>query len=206
MVTRPACHVGAKRLYVDCLILKNTMRFKRFLLPTAITTAALLLVVFAPNALAQKNFGLDAAAGGVIPTTGKITDIIANIIRVALGFVGTLFLLLMLYAGFLWMTAQGDSKKIDSAKQMITGAIIGIMIIASAYAITSFVLNAAVNTGAQNTPAGPVEACMPKSCTVNDDCVIPGDFCYTGTCRCANGSFIHPCHPQDIGSCMLVNP
>ncbi len=127
------------------------MRLKRHLFPAAFAAVALALVV-APDALAQ-NFGLDTAAGSTIPKTKDIAAIIGRILRVALSFVGTLFLLLMVYAGFLWMTARGDSKKVDQAKQLITGAIIGVLIIASAYALTSFVLTAVTGTGDAGAPA-----------------------------------------------------
>jgi hypothetical protein len=38
------------------------------------------------------------------------------------------------------MTAGGDPGKVDKAKQSITRAIIGIIIIVGAYALTSFVI------------------------------------------------------------------
>ena len=80
---------------------------------------------------------------------GDLTVIIGRIINVLLSFLGVVFLVLVLYAGFLWMTAQGDTKKVDQAKSMITQAIIGLIIIMAAYAISSYVLSAlaAVTTG-----------------------------------------------------------
>ena len=70
---------------------------------------------------------------------------------------GTLFLLLMIYAGFLWMTAHGDPKKVTDAKQMIVGAIIGVVIIGSAYTITSWVLTAASGVNLVETGGQPAE-------------------------------------------------
>lgn len=74
----------------------------------------------------------------------ELPVIIGNIVNVALGFLGTIFLVLMLYAGFLWMTAQGDEGKVKKAREMITQAIIGIIIIAAAFAISNFVLKSLV--------------------------------------------------------------
>lgn len=64
---------------------------------------------------------------------------ITQIISVALGLLGIILLVLILYAGFLWMTAAGEEDKIKKAKDILSAAIIGLAIILSAYAITRFV-------------------------------------------------------------------
>ena len=64
---------------------------------------------------------------------------IGKIIGTALSFVGVLFLVLIIYAGLLWMTAQGNDTKIATARGIITNAVIGLIIVMSAYAITAFV-------------------------------------------------------------------
>jgi len=51
-----------------------------------------------------------------------------------------LFLTYLLYAGYHWMTAQGDEKKVDKAKDTITRAVIGLIVTVGAYAITYFVI------------------------------------------------------------------
>ena len=186
------------------------MRLKRFLLPTAFLTVAALALLVAPDVSAI-SIGLDEAAAGAGMKNKSIPVLIGRILKAALGFVGTLFLILMVYAGFLWMTARGDSKKVDTAKQLITGAIIGIIIIAGSYAITDFVLKAAAGTGqtsqttpAEETPAGP--SCGPVTCTVPLDCGgIPDSCgCTVGhSCRCADGSLStngFPC--TGSGSCV----
>jgi len=66
---------------------------------------------------------------------GSVYDIIGNIIEVLLGFVGVLFLVMIIYGGFTWMTAGGDTNKISKAKDTIIKATIGIVIIMSSYAI-----------------------------------------------------------------------
>lgn len=87
----------------------------------------------------QANANQVAQAAGVSGGTDLVT-IIGRIINVALGFLGIILLVLMLYAGFVWMTAAGDAEKIAKAKKIITNALIGLVIIASAWAITSFVM------------------------------------------------------------------
>lgn len=78
------------------------------------------------------------AAG--IATVKSLPQIIGTIINVVLGFMGIVLLFYLIYGGFLWMTSGGDSKGVDAAKKMIQNAIIGLVIIVSSYAISSFVL------------------------------------------------------------------
>lgn len=66
--------------------------------------------------------------------------IFAKIIRVALGLIGVVLLGLVLYGGFLWMTAGGNSDNIEKAKQIISASVIGLAIVLSAYALASFVM------------------------------------------------------------------
>lgn len=166
------------------------MRLKRYLLPTAILAVLALALVVAPDVLAQ-NYGLDAAAGKSIPKTTDIAAIVGRILKTLLGFVGTLFLLLMVYAGFLYMTARGDAKKVDTAKQLIISAIIGVVIIAGAYAITSFVLTAATGAGSTSgsgsgaeTPSTVGTKQKGEACTSGSDCAAPNicDIGGTNTC------------------------
>ncbi len=56
-----------------------------------------------------------------------------------MGLLGIVATVLMLYAGFLWMTAGGEDAKVEKARKIIFGAIIGIIIILTAFAITRFV-------------------------------------------------------------------
>jgi len=101
-----------------------------------------------PFTTAQKLTGEVGTTAG-INTGGGLTQMIGSLINVGLGFLGIVFLVLMLYAGFLWMTAQGDDTKVKKAKDMIFQAIIGIIIIVAAYAISNFVLGSLLNATSQ---------------------------------------------------------
>ena len=67
---------------------------------------------------------------------------VGQIINVSLTLLGMVAVSLMVYAGFLWMTAAGNDDQIGKAKSVMTAAVIGLVIIMSAYAITRFVLRA----------------------------------------------------------------
>jgi hypothetical protein len=72
---------------------------------------------------------------------GDIRIIIANIIKVVLTFVGIILVVLLLLAGYNWMTAAGESAKVDKAKTTIRNAVIGIVILTMAFAITQMVVD-----------------------------------------------------------------
>ncbi len=73
---------------------------------------------------------------------------IADVIRIILGFLGIIFLILILYAGFMWMTSAGNEEKISNAKKTMVAAVIGAAIVLAAYAITYFVIsNLLIATG-----------------------------------------------------------
>lgn len=80
--------------------------------------------------------GANIAGSG--PTDPRM--IVAVIIRASLAFIGVFFVVLIMYAGWLWMTAGGEEEKIGKAKKLILNGVIGLAIILSAYAITVFII------------------------------------------------------------------
>lgn len=64
-----------------------------------------------------------------------------QVINVLLGTLGVICTALIVYAGFKWMTAAGNEEQIESAKKTLRAAVIGLVIILSAWTITSFVLD-----------------------------------------------------------------
>ena len=68
-------------------------------------------------------------------------DLAAAIIEAFLGLLGIIFLVLILLAGYHWMTSAGDEEKVRKAKETIKRAIIGLIIVVSAYSITYFVFS-----------------------------------------------------------------
>jgi len=65
--------------------------------------------------------------------------VIVRIIFYALGFLGVVFLVLILYAGFMWMTAGGNEERVATAKKIISQATVGLIIVITALAVTLFV-------------------------------------------------------------------
>lgn len=114
-----------------------------------VALAAVFGLMANPAWAASDSTGLSTAASSAkLPTTsgGDVYKLVGNLIKAALGIVGIVFFVLMLYAGFIWMTAQGKADQIARAKSMIIQAIIGLVIIFGAYTITNFVVNTLVSS------------------------------------------------------------
>ena len=77
-----------------------------------------------------------SSAGDVV-----LQERISSYITLVLSFLGVIFLILTIYAGFLWMTAQGNESQVKKAKEIMTRAVIGFVIVASAYSISYFVIS-----------------------------------------------------------------
>lgn len=76
----------------------------------------------------NREVGLANPEGGPLST-------VASIIKNALLFVGTIFMIFILYGGFMWMTAGGSSEQVGKAGSYIKNSIIGLVIIFASYAI-----------------------------------------------------------------------
>ncbi|MDP3985169.1 MAG: IPT/TIG domain-containing protein, partial [bacterium] len=87
------------------------------------------------------DLGINAVDETIQLSSADPRVIIAGIIRTALGLLGIVTLIFILYGGFMWMTAGGETDKIDKAKRMLMNAVIGLVIILTSFAITQFVLN-----------------------------------------------------------------
>lgn len=105
---------------------------------------------------AQVETGLNEVGSTIKLGSEDPRTIAARIINVTLGLLGIVVLCLIIYAGFLWMTSGGDAEKVGQAKKILQNSIIGLVIILSAWGITTFVINALINaTGGGGGAGGP---------------------------------------------------
>ena len=100
--------------------------------------------------------------GLVRKTSASSLDALSASFSVFLGIIATL---LVMYGGYLWMTAHGDTERVDEARKVLTNAGIGLVIVLSSLAITQFVLNAPVGAwvGGSSSSGDAVEMIDPFS-------------------------------------------
>ncbi len=76
-----------------------------------------------------------------VETGEPLPVLIGKIIRIFLSILGVVFLLIFIYAGYLWMTAGGEAEKVEKAKKWMTNAVIGLVICLFAFSIVTFIIN-----------------------------------------------------------------
>lgn len=88
--------------------------------------------------------------------TGSIREFVQKIVNYGLSFLGFIAILLVIYGGFLYMTAGGETEKTDKGKKTIGYAVVGILIILGSYAIVNTILTGPFKggTGAEGEMQG----------------------------------------------------
>ena len=105
-----------------------------------LATAGIAQVAHADDALTPGDLGLDTIRQNAGFGKKTIYQTVGDLIKVALTIVGLIAIVLVIFGGFKWMTSGGSEEKVDEAKKLLYSGIIGLIIILSAYALTSFVL------------------------------------------------------------------
>lgn len=92
------------------------------------------------NTVADYSFDLEGAAvgpEGIEPRKGVgFLLLSAAVMKLFITLVGVLFVIQIVIAGITWMTAQGNEEKVKSARKKMNAAIIGFMIMLTAYIVT----------------------------------------------------------------------
>ncbi|PIW36717.1 MAG: hypothetical protein COW24_04095 [Candidatus Kerfeldbacteria bacterium CG15_BIG_FIL_POST_REV_8_21_14_020_45_12] len=81
------------------------------------------------------------------------TNVATQIVSAFLGVLGIIALVLIIYAGFRWMTAGGNEEKVADARKTLQAAVIGLLIILASYGISLYVfviIEGATGQGAIN--------------------------------------------------------
>jgi len=106
-----------------------------------ISLSILTSLVFLVSPALADDYGLGATAGEAGLQKIELTQAIGSLIKAVLAFIGVILLILMIYGGFLWMTAQGEDDKVKKAKKILLDAIVGVFIVIFAYTLTWFIID-----------------------------------------------------------------
>lgn len=100
--------------------------------------------------LAQPDIG--GGTGGLMKKVGgaaqyntsvneyTLSETVGRAVRMVLMLLGTIFFVLAVYAGFLWLSAQGNDQQVAKAKGILTTATIGMVVIIASYSITAMIM------------------------------------------------------------------
>lgn len=126
-----------KKQVSSFLLLLLILSFKFIL----ISSFSVVLAQPASDHLDQQEFKqVGQIAYGETSTPTDVRIIVVRIINVVLGLLATIFLLLVVIAGFQWMTSGGNQEKTKAAMSRIKSALIGLIIVTLSWSISFFVL------------------------------------------------------------------
>ena len=94
-----------------------------------------LFLFIAPLPVHAQNWGGGCVDSNGVASLNCIPYVFSNIVRAALMFVGAVAVILLIYAGIRFVMSGGDPKQVQSARSIITYAIIGLVIVLSSFAI-----------------------------------------------------------------------
>jgi len=112
-----------------------------------------------------------------------VPDAVGGGLAVAYQVVGLLFFILAVYAGILWMTAEGKEETITKARNILLAATIGMLVIVSAYTFTTFITNRTSQTFSTSV-RGPINSQIPSDNPDSADTVTPDGVIQTNTQGC----------------------
>lgn len=114
-----------------------------------------------------QNLGIDKVhnaaegAGYERATETTFSENVGRAITILFSILGVLFTILIIYAGYLWMTARGNDEQVSKAKNILSSSIIGLIILLMAYSISNFVIKRVLEGSIQSdsgmTPIESVE-------------------------------------------------
>ena len=131
--------------------------------------------------------GLQTSAyeSGVGSPDTDISVFVGNIIRALLGLLGVLILIFILYGGYLWLASGGNEQMVKKAKDILTSAFIGLIIVLAAMAITTFIMQGITGaiSSSNETTTEDTTPCYEESTMTN---LPDGTSCGTGK-QCSGG-------------------
>jgi hypothetical protein len=114
---------------------------RKNLVVAATVLAVLPVFMMALPALAQTgpNLGINYVTPLNLANADPRTAAV-SLVRLLMTFLGIIAVVIILYGGFVWLTAAGNEDKVASAKKIIAAGVIGLIIILAAFLIVNFVI------------------------------------------------------------------
>ena len=141
------------------------------------------MFLFLPPTMAADEYGLELVSSrSGLQKFGDIPTATGRFLGGALSFVGVLFFILTIYGGVTWMTSHGNNEQAMKGLKIIVSAIVGLIIVLSAYAITRFVFGTVEGGTTSGGAPGATAGAPGASCTADTDCG-PQTACVAGRCQ-----------------------
>ena len=80
-----------------------------------------------------------STAIGCLPVLGSTNEFLSSLLKWAVGVGGGIAFLLMLYAGFMTMTASGNPERLKAGQELLTSAVAGLILLVFSVFILRFI-------------------------------------------------------------------
>lgn len=77
--------------------------------------------------------------GGAVTALEKIASLLSTVVGFMTVCAGIYFMFMIIIGGYDWLSAGGDTKKLQSARERITNAFLGLVIVVGAWALIALV-------------------------------------------------------------------
>jgi len=182
-------------------------KFSRLLLVSVfLILGAMFLFNLSSVALASDTFGTNVVSNSIELGDKDPRSIATQIINILMSILGVIAVAIVIYAGFMWMTSEGQEEKIEKAKKILKAGVIGLVIILASWGIVTFVLsrlgNATGTTGNITCTDGDTTGCGCdgiKVCNGGSWGSCVGSTCLPGSegSYCNNSSILGVCSPDN---------
>lgn len=125
---------------LSIVILHNKKLLATILLAFALIVSAVVFQGSATAQIDQVRGGIDATGAG--PAGVTVDSAIASAINIISFIIGVIAVIMIIIGGLKYITSAGDSQKVESAKNTIIYAVIGLVIVVLAQVIVRYVLTA----------------------------------------------------------------
>jgi hypothetical protein len=137
---------GFAKLIIERMLKQTTKKLAskiKYLFPAVFLLAPML--VFAnevQNGLNNSGFAsYFGFGGGGISSSSSLTELIGNIIKIALTFAGAVAVVFVIIGGYQYITSAGNEEAAEKGKKTLINAIIGIIIIVMSYVVINVITN-----------------------------------------------------------------
>ncbi len=195
------------------------------------------VAIFPLRLLAANYYGIESTVDAVngkenllprkVAGAGSVPQLIGKGVTLILSVLAIVFFLLIFYSGIIWMTARGNNELVNQAKAGLESAVVGVIIVVFAYAISSFVFKQLAggnspgascksdsDCAAGETCDATYSACLKKAgsgfvpatgktCQSQSDCAA-GQACDPATSQCRQGRSVHRCVVQSNRQVLTV--
>lgn len=105
---------------------------------TGASTAGASLFIFASVAMAQVNVGTTQLSKGFAQDLGGL---LTSLLTIVMAIAALAVFIYLIWGGIGWITSGGDKGKAEEARNKITAAVIGLIVLAASYALLLLMLN-----------------------------------------------------------------